>query len=82
MYKNLLGENLQEQVTLGYGKEMWQKGYEEGLEIARKQLIDEEKARLEEEKYMKVLDGVLAASNISEEEKQKMRETFKKLSSE
>ena len=85
MYKNLLGENLQEQVTLGYGKEMWQKGYEEGLEIARKQLMDEEFAigktegrRLVEERFREAI----ASSGISEEEKNKIMENYKKLSSE
>ena len=36
MYKNLLGENLQEQVTLGYGMEMEKLGIDEGSEKTEK----------------------------------------------
>ena len=36
MYKILLGENLQEQVTLGYGMEMEKRGIDKGIEKTEK----------------------------------------------
>ncbi len=64
--------NTQEMVTIGYGMEMEKRGIDKGKA---------EGCRITENKYKKALDGMFASSSISEEEKQKMRETFRKLSS-
>ncbi len=60
MYENLLGENLQEVVTIGYGMEMEKRGN-----------------KRTEERFKEAL----ASSGISEEEKNKIMENYKKLSS-
>ncbi len=84
MYKDLPGEDLQEKVTIGYGMEMEKRGINKGIGIGKAEGISIGKAegcRITENKYKKALDGMFASSSISEEEKQKMRETFRKLSS-
>ncbi len=89
MYKNLLGENLQEQVTIGYGMEMEKRGIDKGIGIGKAEGISigraegisigkTEGSRLTEKRFR----DAIVSSGISEEDRKRIMENFKKLSSE
>ncbi len=65
--------NTQEMVTIGYGMEMKKLGIDEGIGIGKA-----EGSRLTEKRFK----DAIVSSGISEEDRKRIMENFKKLSSE